>query len=225
MSLQFNGTVISRVGVVDDVADLRSTLAAELSLIDLVPDVYVGPFSTLSNLVETVMNQDTAVVCDHQFSNNYAPETGAKAVAAWYQKGFPALLTTAYEQPKILEIRRYLPFIPVLLDTSKMEPDLIIRGFEICVNEFKGNFASFRKPWQSLVRIVNVEGEAGSSIIDVIVPSWNSLKIIQLPAEIFPVELHKHLIAGERFFAQVNIGAESHNELYFTDFEYRGGLV
>lgn len=224
MSLHFNGTTISRVGVVDDVADLRSTLATELSLIDLEPDVYVGPFPTLNDLVETVMRQDTAVVCDHQFSNNYAPETGAKAVAAWYHKGFPALLTTAYEQPRILEIRRYLPFIPVLLDTSKMDPDLIIKGFEICVNEFKGNFASFRKPWQTLVRIVNVEGEEGNSIVDVVVPAWNSLKIIQLPAEIFPSELHKYLVAGERFFAKVNIGAESYNELYFTDFEYRGGL-
>lgn len=224
MSLQFNGTTISRVGVVDDVPDLRSTLATELSLIDLEPNVYEGPFHTMGNLIDTIIAQNNAVVCDHQFSNNYAPDTGASAVATWYQKGFPALLTTAYDQPRMTEIRRYLPYIPVLLDTSTMEPDLIIKGFEICVNEFKGNFASYRKPWQTLVRVVDVELDETNSIIDVIVPAWNSLKIIQLPLEIFPVELHKNIIPGERFFAKVNIGAESHNELYFTNFEYRGKL-
>lgn len=218
MSLQVCGIEIERVAVVDDVPDLRDTLTTELSLLDISPIPYPGPFASQEALVETIRAENHAVVCDHQFSNNYAPETGAMAVSAWYRLGFPALLTTAYDEQRMVEIRPYLHEIPVILDSSDNDPDSVEKGFELFINEKQGNFQSNRKGWRTLLRVQNVED--GGRFVDIVVPGWNSLKMIQLPMDIFPADFQKHVLPDERFFALVNVGAEYQRELYFTNFEY-----
>lgn len=220
MAYSIDGFIIDKVGVVDDVPDLRSTLALELSLGSFTPNEYEGPFKSIAQLIELVQSENSAVVCDHQFANGYAPGVGAEAVSRWYQNGFPALLTTAYDEQRMTEIRPYLKFIPVVLDTGTEDPDSVVKGFELCVSEFKGRFTPQRKAHKTLIRVQAVEEDA--KFVDVIVPTWNPHKVIQLPINIFPSHLRDVVRPDERFFAQVNIGAEKHNELYFTDFEYKG---
>src|ERR671939_245502 len=115
MALMLNGTTIDRIGVVDDNQDARETLSDELRFAAFNPQSFSGPFSSIDQLITEVMNGNHAVVCDHHFTRNYAPGSGAQAVAGWYERQFPPVLVTAYNKAEIDKIRRYRRHIPVLL--------------------------------------------------------------------------------------------------------------
>jgi len=76
--------------------------------------------------------------------------------------------------------------------------------------------ANTRKLHRTLLRIEDI----GQDTIDVIIPGWNPHRAIRLPKSLLPRSVRRsYLKRGERFFAQINIGAEKASELYFKDFE------
>lgn len=77
-----------------------------------------------------------------------------------------------------------------------------------------------RKFYRVLLRIVDVGEESGEKVIDVIIPSWNTHRVIRLSVLVLPEFIcRSHLKRGLRLFANVSIGAEKASELYFKDFE------
>lgn len=225
MAISVNGTLIKRVGVVDDNPDNRDTLSDELKYAQLDPTLFPGPFFTTNELVAAVMTGNDAVICDHHLTRNYAPFYGAEAVSDWYLQRFPPILVTKWSKADIdFQIRRYRRNIPVLLTPEETEnPDLIAKGFELCVNEFHGRYSASRKPRQTLLQIQEVDHTAKIPIAYVIVLNWDSDEVIQIPTDIIPSDLHQYLRPTEYLYAHVNAGAETQEELYFERFEYRGG--
>ena len=65
MAIHINGTTIDQVGVVDDSADTRDTISDDLKDADVIPRPFDGPFTTLDELLQTVLSETDAVVCDH----------------------------------------------------------------------------------------------------------------------------------------------------------------
>lgn len=53
----------------------------------------------------------------------------------------------------------------------------------------------------------------------VTVPSWNPDEIVRLARRSLPEEVWRAAEAGKRVFAQVNLGAEKRQELFFRDWE------
>lgn len=207
-----------KIAIVDDNENMRETLRDELEYAEIEAEPLAGPFPTLGDLVSTVTGRANAAVCDHHLIANYASCDGAEAVASLYKHRLPAVLVTTYGIANLHEIRLYRRQIPVLLTPDEANPDSLMRGWEVCRREFNGEYVPSRRPWQTMVQIEDVDGDTVYAIL----PSWNSNEVIKLPKEMINQNLHEHVNPGERFFAQVNKGAERQSELYFEEFEYRG---
>lgn len=223
MALVLSGTNIERVGVVDDSEDTRDTISDELQDVDVEPAPFDGPFATLNDLVNTVAAAADAVVCDHHLTpRNYAPCTGAEAVANWYVNLFPAVLVTRFEKAEIEGIRKFRRKIPSLIQCDDANPDTIVKGLEICIEEFNGRFIPPRKPWTNMFRVEHIDWNAKPVQVVVFVPGWQPNEAIKLTLDLFPETLREHVKPDERFFAVINLGAETQEDLYFDDIEYRG---
>jgi hypothetical protein len=218
------GNTIDRVVIIDDSADSRETLSDELRFAQFTPQALSGPFLTKDDLVKIVGDQADAVVCDHHLNTrNYAPCSGAEVVATWYERHIPSVMVSKWIKADIDQIRRYRRHVPVLLTPEEAsDTGRIAKGFEICIEEFRDNFLPSRKPWKTLIRIEDVDITTKPPMVYAVIPGWNSNEIVRFPIDIIPKELHQVVAPGERFFALVNTGAETQEELYFEQFEYRG---
>lgn len=207
---------ISRVKIVDDNKHARKSLSFIVSDINWEPVEELGPIFNLDEFVSSSMQTVDAVICDHKLTT-YAKFTGAQAVAEFYQHKFPALLYTAWSRADLVYMRLFRRFIPVVLNPGEANPETIVEGFKICKRELAGEFASNRKPWRTLIRVVDMDIDTKSFFV--VLPFWNSSEVIRLPLEIAPVPLRGKLALGFRFHAKVNLGTEDQNDLYFEAFE------
>lgn len=222
MALEVYGTRIERVGIIDDSEDTRATLGDDLADAAFIPQLYDGPFSSVGDLVSSVMANADAVVCDHHLTTrNFAPCSGAEAVAQWYRIGFPSVLITAWTKADIDHIRRYRRYIPALLPPLAT-PAEIAKGFESCVGEFRDQYLPSRRAWRTLVRIEQVDRTTQVPIVYATIPAWPPDEVVRFPIDIIPVELHQFARPDQRFYAKVNTGAESQEELFFEEFEFLG---
>jgi hypothetical protein len=166
--------------------------------------------------ITTSMTTADAVICDHRLTT-YARFSGAEAVARFYQRKFPALLCTAWSYADIDAVRLYRRFIPVVINPGDADPETIVHSFKFCKKELSGDYSPARKPWRTLIRVVELDTEVKSLCI--VIPFWNSSEVIRLPLEIIPAQLQPKLQQDFRFYAKVNLGCEDQNNLYFEDFE------
>jgi hypothetical protein len=216
MMMHLEDLAISRVKIVDDNALARRSLALTLADVRWEPVDEPGPLRNLDEFVNASITSVDAVICDHRLTT-YARFSGAEAVAKFYQRRFPAILCTAWSRADIDAMRPYRRFIPVVIGTGDANPEVILEGFRLCKKELAGEFSSTRKPWRALIRVVDLDLETKS--LYVVIPSWNSTEVIRLPLELIPDASQAKLSPGFRFHAQVNIGSEDQNDLYFEDFE------
>ena len=115
-------------------------------------------------------------------------------------------------------MRMYRRYIPSLIPSNELDPDNIYKGFEICIEEFKDNYKSYRKPWRTLIRVTDVDDTG--TFFYVVVPGWDSKEKIRLPFTILEKGVHHRIEPDYRFHAYVNKGSENQDDLYFTDFEF-----
>lgn len=131
--------------------------------------------------------------------------------------GLPAILCTRFED-RLDEIRRYRKHIPVWLNPDDLKDiDNIARGLEICVEEIYGHLRPSRNPWRTLVRIEDIDSSISDDnpYIEFVLPTWDRNRVIRMPKNDFPKELHAKLEPGYRCYAKVNTGAEQPEDLYF----------
>jgi CheY-like chemotaxis protein len=205
--------IIKNVMIVDDMPDARE------SMIDIVEDANFialpenGIITSLESCIEKVQRTADAAIFDYHLSKRpYATFNGVEVIKRLYRIT-PILLASSFLQADSFEIQVDRQYIPVVIESNKINEDTIIRGFEYCQNEFMGNFSSVRRPWRSLIRVEEISSDAKS--VYIVIPSWDSKEKIRLPISIFPVRDKQ--ILGMRFFAQVNIGAENYTDLYCYD--------
>lgn len=209
---------IRRVSIVDDSPNERSFLVDELEgRFAAVP--WGGYYPIMAELVDQVIANSDAVICDHHLVANYARERGAAFVADFYSRKFPAVLRTKYGKAELHEIRPYRARIPVLLRPDDIDPESFEKAWAICEQEFSGKFLPSREPWRTLIRVENVDLP---NFVDVVIPAWNHREVVRLPIGLLPTEAHALLAEGLRFHAKVNLGTESQDDLYFADFEFAG---
>jgi hypothetical protein len=211
---------IWRVKIVDDNSLARRTLSLTLADINWESVDEPGPLLNLQEFINTSIASVDGVICDHRLTT-YARFSGAEAVAMFYQRKFPALLCTAWSRADIDAMRPYRRFIPVVIATGDANPETIVDGFKFCKKELAGEFSSTRKPWRTLIRVVELNQETKSLYI--VLPFWNSTEVIRLPMQLIPLPLQARLESGFRFHAKVNLGSDDQNDLYFEDFELNGG--
>ncbi len=219
MSLKLNGKEIERVQIVDDDPMVRAAYEYPVEELQLEPILAEGPLPVLDQFISETLTGADAAIFDHQLRvRNYAVFNGAESVARLYKHQFPAVLCTTWADAKIDEMRRYRRYIPVILRPDELDPDSLKHGFEHCIKEFNGVFRPSRRPWRALVSVEDVGQDEWSQFFFVTIPGWDPKEKIRLRLQ--DVSKIRALIQpGALFHAQVNLGAESQEELYFDAWE------
>lgn len=214
---------IKRVAVIDDDPAVRRTYKWLLDDVGLEYLEQAGPMRGIDTAINAVESSANAALCDHHLQKkNYADFDGAEAVSLLYRKNFPAILCTTYQHARMYEIRRYRRYIPVLLEPGELDTDSLMKGFETCIAEFKGKFHTARRPVRQLIRVENIELQP-PGYIEVIIGGWNPTDVVRIPLDHLPPEAQSLVrLAGQRtirFHAEVNLGAESQESLFFDKWE------
>jgi hypothetical protein len=215
--MQINGTSIEHVWIVDDEKDVRDRYAEAITDSRLTPILVEGPLPSINQLVHQITEQGDAAIFDHHLRvHNYATFNGSESVAQLYKAGFPSVLCTVWSRASVDDIRRYRQFIPVII-APPIDPDVFLAGIKQCIEEFKGNFSTIRRPWRTLVRVEEIDEDNRS--IYIVLPAW-SFEVVRLPLNYVPDEILQTHKSGEtRFYAKANIGADTMDDLYLFDWE------
>ncbi|MBW8017286.1 MAG: hypothetical protein FVQ82_13970 [Planctomycetes bacterium] len=223
MSLNVAGQEISKLKIVEDDENTRDSLAETVEDVDIIPDKVEGPLGSLDSFLRSQANNTDAFIFDHQLKQSgFAEFNGAQAVAELYKRKCPSMLCTAWTNADIDSIRLYRRYIPSLIHSDEINPDIIAKELEICINEFREKYLPSREPIKTLVRIENVDNEQRPPIVNAVVPSWNSKEVIRFPLTLVPLDIRDNIKGGVRLWAQVNLGANDHTELFLDSFEFRG---
>jgi DNA-binding NarL/FixJ family response regulator len=212
---------IDRVAVVDD--DPQARRAYGLTVVDadftLVEEI--GPLNSVSAGVASLRTRAEAVLCDQNLrKRSYATFNGAEFVAACNVSGLPAILCTQYRRPDVAHIRRYRRHVPVLVQSEDLEPDSLLAALRTCVQEIKYGPSEHRRLWRAQVRVTDI-GDPDQAVFYVHVPAWGIDERVGVLRSDVPSRISALLSDGQRFHVEVNLGAESADELYFGAWETR----
>jgi CheY-like chemotaxis protein len=218
MALTINGKTIETVLVIDDDEQAREGFGYVIEEMKLKPVYEAGPLHDLQKLLTQLPNRADAVVCDYHLRvRNFAHFDGDQLVASSNSNQFPALLCTTYTDSDVTVLRSKRRYIPTLLKPEAYSPETFVRGFTRCVLESKGEFDPSRRPWRTLVRVEEVDMAGG--YFYVVVPIWSADDKIRIYLADVPDQMRGRVKSDQRFHAQVNIGAETADELYFFEWE------
>lgn len=214
---------IETVAVIDDDRDQAELTALLLEEAEFKPLFITAkkPFRYPGEVAELVRGQAQGAVCDHRLTHHgFSTFNGAELSALLHDSRIPNILTTQYIDMDVdVSIRKWRHKIPALLSRDATDSESIRLGLTQSLREILGEVSETRKPYKSLIRVTDLIGEAETSVLDVIIPSWNPLRAVRFPLSLIPGDLQLSVQAGTRLFSFVNIGAEDPQELYFNGFE------
>lgn len=216
------------LAVVDDNPAARGTMTEELEEFGIAVDALDGPFHSKEAAYQALRRgRSQGLVCDYQLDqHDYAQFNGAEFVAYCYDQKFPGVLVTRYSSDMVTEIRPWRHLIPALLTPRELTDDVehVQKIFDKCMREvLLGEFSPDRRPWQTLLRIENVDSTSRNALV--IIPAWDAPggdNGVKLPFSMFPANLLPQLKEGSRFFGMVNLGAEKHEDVYIKDIIFKG---
>ena len=216
MTLQLGEKSIERVFIVDDDARARTAYSYAVEDLDLEPLCVEGPVE--EEVFVRRLGSTDALVCDyHLRTGNYATCEGDVLLDGCFKAAVPGVLCSALADVDRKIRRDCLRRIPARLGSDRPEPEDLVDAWRTCILEMEGEFEASRRPWRALVRVA--EAEPRSRHVYVVVPAWHPRQKIPLYLESIPDRLHAFLEPGRRFHAQVNLGAESHEEMFFDSWE------
>lgn len=215
---------IRRVAVVDDdeaQAEITGLCLEEAGFEPLIVRTD-HPFTTHEELEEVLQQMNAqASVCDHRLTHRrFSTFNGASHVAYEYDRRLPSILITQYVDIDVdVSIREHRRKIPVLLSRDLAEPENMRLGLRLAVEELNGRVPLQRIPHRALVRVTDIGNESNQTVVDALVSAWNPYRAVRFPLSLIPEELHRSVAPGVRFIANVNIGAETAEGLFFFGFE------
>lgn len=213
------------VAVVDDVKDSRETTADKLRDAGFEAVAVDGKFGNATELADEVQKVADAAVLDHHLNeHNYARCSGAEAAEQLYLRKVPSVVVTKYARADIDDIIRHRRNVPSLLTPEQASTENVLHGFRICTDEFRNVFLPSRRSHRTVVRIDGIDASHRTPIVYAVIPAWKSTEVIRFPMDLIPLGLRDSAKVGDRFFAQVNIGAEAPEEVFLHDFEFKGGI-
>ena len=201
----------------DDEESSQEVYTYPVEDLDLEPHIVRGPIVDPKSFVESVTPSDV-VICDYQLKKrSYSPCNGDLLSAECYKANIPAILCTTYTDVHDTMSRRSLRYIPALLKSDCPEPEMFLGAWEKCISELNGVYHPTRRPWRTLVRIEELDDERNS--VYMVVPAWNVHRKIRINRDDLPIHVIETLQADRRYHAEVNTGAEEHEELFFDEWE------
>lgn len=216
MTRLIEGHAVERVLIVDDQADARGAYGELVEDLDLVPVEIPGPVDEDSLL--SLATERDVILCDYHLKRQeYAGCDGDVLLARCVERGMPGVLCTGYSDFGLAIRRDCLRWIPSRVRSREVEPQAFLDGWAECFREIGGSLHPSRRPWRTLVRVEEVNLERG--YISAIVPGWSAQDGVQIQLESVPTGVRSRLRPDARFFCQVNVGAESGEELFVDGWE------
>lgn len=212
-----------KIIVIDDEKDSAETAAWDLEEAGYKPILIVdGSFRNVDELVSKIPQDTSAVVCDQRLrKSGFATFEGSDLIAALYDLKIPAILNTQYFDIDDVPIRKHRHKIPVLLSKQYdiLNEETLGAGIQKCKAEFEGNFSKDRKPYRTIVRVLDIDTNYRDNVVDVVISGWRPDIPVPLPLALIRewIDFEPHI--GDLLIAKVNVGAEKAEDLYFTDFE------
>ena len=221
----------SQVAVIDDDADYALSTAGIVEEASLVPSIISeaeAGFKRPHQLLNFVQASDcTAVICDHRLSpKGLASFTGAEFVANAFDNSLPAVLLSTFAAiDGDTTIKLHRARIPSLITREDLDPHKIMDGLQRSESELAGNVTPERRPWRTLVRIESVSKKVEAPAADAIVHTWKPLQAVRFPLEVIEEESIRQFLMDNdswpvRLFAEVNVGCNEANDLFFQNFEW-----
>lgn len=214
-----NGTkTIERIKIIDDDPAVREVYTFPVTIADRVPVEEKGPLGSLAGYLNRPTQADAAV-SDHQLRpSGYAAFDGANLVAEWYKRGFPAILCTTFEKSNADQFRSLRRWLPIVMSPTQLSPDSLMEGLEVVQRELQDKFIPPRRPWRALVHFVDFR--PATKTVYAKLPGWSTeavaLRLVDLPT---PLQERCDSLIDRRFYATANLGAESNEELYISNWE------
>lgn len=213
---------IQTILVIDDNASVRETLSFPIEAAERTAILRTEPLGSLEAFLAAPPPADAAISDYHLSPGNFASFDGAELVSSWYKQRFPAILCTQFDKANVARFRVLRRWIPVLIPPSELDQDSLMQGLELTQREFQDHFIPKRRPWRALVRFVEfseLENYANARL-----PGWSE-EVVALRASDLPEVVKqgiKHASEHQdefRCYATANLGAETNEELYLSDWE------
>lgn len=181
-----------------------------------------GKLGSLESFLARDLHAEAAV-SDYQLSpGNYASFDGATLVSAWYRQRFPAILCTTFDKSNVAQFRALRRWIPIIMPPTDLDPDSLMQGLELVQRELQDEFVPARRPWRALVRFVEFDEEINTA--NARLPGWSD-EVVAFRASDLPEFIRESAgtaaKAGDEYrcFAIANLGSESNDELYVSEWE------
>lgn len=208
---------VESVAIVDDQPAARDVLKFVVVDANFEPKPIEGPLPALEKFADQLVATADSAVCDQLLmTREYAKFNGAELVSVLYDRKFPAVLCTDYEDTMADDIRRYRSKVPVLLRPAELTEDSLAQSLEVCIRELDCGYSAKRKPWRAQIRILDAELDRNRVYVEV--PAWSD-QMIRLDSTDIPVDITARFTPEFRCFAEVNLGAEKPEELFFRSWE------
>lgn len=213
----------TRVAVVDDNPDDSYVTSLVLRQAGYTP-VEIGPSESLDRMVERLVAQCQAAVCDHRLNAKTTVRfTGAELVyRITRDHRIPAVLNTTWASvDQDTSIRRWRSGIPSLLDKSDQTSTTLTDALALAAAETRGQTPRDRVGHPAAVQVVDIHLGEEWPTADVLVPAWRMSTVVRLPLEQITQDtsvIAKELM-GRWLEAEVNCYAKNPRDLFFRNFK------
>lgn len=212
---------IRRVAIVDDDLDSARTIKIALEDADFQVSIVPQEINEIDKIVEAIRTSADAAICDHRLRYGGRGDLeGAELAARLIEIDIPAIVVTQYlDQEQDVSIRKYRAKLPVVLrrrDAS--EPDLLRKAFADCLNEMRANLSGERTPYETLLRVTDIQKLGDDEVADAIVYGWDASDAVRFPLALVPASVRQSMMIGTVLKVKTNFRTQEKGELYFTDF-------
>jgi hypothetical protein len=214
--------MMENIAVIDDDQQSRLTTTFELQDAGFNAIPIEGSFHTTDELIDELIKRNiNGVISDHRLQpGGLAPFTGSELLAELYDRKIPSVLITQFlDMDADVSIRQYRDKLPAVIGRGSQSPEIFTQLLEFVRNEIAHGRCEERKPYRALIRIVSVNIEDDTEVIDGIITNWSTDRAVRFPFDLIPPDIKKaiHNKEVERLLAFVNVGAFDSSDLFITD--------
>jgi DNA-binding NtrC family response regulator len=210
------------IAVIDDSIDDMRRTSMQLTDADFTPVEISFENTDVDTLLGRVRAKAKGLICDHRLGHHAAVRfSGAQVVAECNRRKIPAVLITGYaDVDQQTTIRQWRADIPRLLRKT-FDPDELAEALHAVELEQYNGPETNRVPYRTVVRILGVEKIGSEYVAEVIAVAWSASNAIVVPVSIIEqtIDIEPDRLTGMRFMADVNIYANSSDEIFFSAFE------
>lgn len=209
------------IAIVDDDPQAAEAVRYAVEDAGFTPWIFPGKGKTVSWAAKEIRLHAEGAICDHRLSRlGFASFSGAELAARLIGEKTPTVLISQFvSQDYDVSIRQWRAKVPSVLSRDEFRAETFRDALELCRREINGEIVAGRRKHRTLLRVADLQSEAGEKVVDAILPAWNRQQAVRFPVAIVPTALRPALKKGGYLIAYVNLAAQRPQDLYLAGFE------